>query len=823
MKNLTLYLFKINRWVSAFSVVLVILISSLALVGWFSGNEYLKTFSPGSVSMKFNTAVSFLLVGLSMLYLINYRRKTLLDSIVNFMIYTILAIGVITVLLYVLGVNLFIDELFFKDIPNAAHTSSPGRMSIYTAGGFIICSTAIILYKKGVEKYIIVAQVLSVFLFLLSLLPLLGYLYGSSELYSMSGITKMALNTSVSFFILSIGLIFLRPSRGILEITTYDTIGGHLARRLIPLSLLISVFPIWVSLIFNKNSHLSTIAVIYIGTILLIVFLIVFIWRFLVSLNIMERNRAMAQKETKGWQELMQYIIKYDPNAIGVMDKELRYIFVSERFLNDYGITEKNVIGKSHYEIFPEIPERWKEVHKRVLEGETISADEDSFIRESGKMEYNRWECRPWYSTDGSIGGMILYSEVITKRKEVESEKERLNDQLFKLVTVIKELSTAYTEPEVYKIVASAARILANANGSAFVKKDGDFCFYIEEDSREPLWKGGRFPLKQCITGWVMLNKEPAFIEDIYKDSRIPLELYKPTYIRSLAALPIFSENPKAAFCSYWDKNYSPTSNEVQLLQTLADAAAISLQNIELMNDLENRVKERTAQLESANRELEAFSYSVSHDLRAPIRAIDGFTRILTEDHSDSLGEDGLRVCKIIRDNTHKMGQLIDDLLSFSRLSRAEIQKSEVDMGTMANSVYHELTTPEMRKRISFSIDNLPFAYGDATMLRQVWVNLISNAIKFSSKNEFSQIEINCVLNEKYLIYCIKDNGVGFDMRYYRKMFGVFQRLHSIQDFEGTGVGLAIVQRVIHRHGGEVWAEGEVGKGAAFSFSLPVN
>ncbi|MHC1780285.1 MAG: ATP-binding protein [Bacteroidales bacterium] len=748
MKNLTLYLFKINRWVSAFSAVIVILISALALAGWFSGNEYLKTLSPGSVSMKFNTVVSFILTGLSMLLLINYKSGKISGKFMSGMVYIALAIGVITVLQYFFGVNLYIDELFLKDIPDAAHTSSPGRMSIYTAGGFIICSIAIILYKQNEDRYIIVAQVLSVFLFLLSLLPLLGYLYGSSELYSLSGITKMALNTSVSFFILSMGLIFMRPSGGILEITTYDTIGGHLARRLIPLSLLISVFPIWVSLIFNKNTHLSTIAVIYIGTILLIVFLIVFIWRFLLSLNIMERNRAKAQKESKGWQDLMQYIIQYDPNAIGVMDKEFRYIFVSERFLNDYGITENSVIGKSHYEIFPEIPQRWKEVHQRVLEGEVISADEDSFIRESGRIEYNRWECRPWYDSDGLVGGMILYSEVITKRKEMESEKERLNEQLFKLVSAIKELSTAHTESGVHKIVASAARILANAKGSAFVKRDGEYC---------------------------------------------------------------------------WDFNYTPTVNEVRLLQTLADAASIALKNIELLSDLENRVKDRTARLESANRELEAFSYSVSHDLRAPLRAIDGFTRILTEDHSGVLGEDGLRVCKIIRENTHKMGQLIDDLLSFSRLSRADIQKSEVDMGTMANSVFHELTTPDMRRKISFKVDDLLFAYGDATMLRQVWVNLISNAIKFSSKNEISQIEINCVVNENILIYCIKDNGVGFDMRYYGKMFGVFQRLHSIQDFEGTGVGLAIVQRVIHRHGGEVRAEGEVGKGASFTFTLPLN
>lgn len=822
MKSITLYLFKINRLVSTISILVVLSISLIAMIGWYTGDEYLKTLSLGSVSMKINTLFSFVFISFSLIVLLYYNNVKPLNWVLNIMIYITLIISVLTILEYIFDINLFIDELIVKESPEAAHTSSPGRMSIYTAGGFIFCAIAILLYKKESDRYTIIAQVLSLFLFLLSLLPLLGYLYGSSELYGISGFTKMALNTSISFFILSIGMIFMRPSKGILEITTYDTIGGHLARRLIPISLLISISPLWVSLIFNKNTHLNTITLIYIGTILLIVSLIVFIWRFLVSLNVMERTRSLAQSETKGWQNLMQYIIKYDPNAIGVMDKELRYIFVSERFLQDYGIADENVIGKSHYEIFPEIPERWKEIHKRTLKGEVISVDEDSFIRENGRLEYNRWECRPWYTSDGSIGGMILYSEVITKRKQVEKEKERLNEQLFKLVSTIKDLSQAHSESQVHKIVASAAKTLANAKGSTFVKRDGDYCYYVEEDSEVHLWKGQRFLMSNCVTGWAMLNKESALIEDIYNDKRVPLEFYKTTFIKSLAAFPINIQDPNGALCSYWDTNHIPTQDEVQLLQTLADAATIALKNIELLNDLESRVRERTLQFETANKELEAFSYSVSHDLRAPLRAIDGFTRILVEDHSATLDDDGIRVCKVIRDNTQKMGQLIDDLLSFSRLSRAEIQKSPVDMQALVSSVYQELTTHKTREKITFTVNDIPFAFGDATMLRQVWINLISNAIKFSSGRETPQIEISCTKNENYFIYCIVDNGVGFDMKYYQKMFGVFQRLHSIQDFEGTGVGLAIVQRVINRHEGEVWAVGEIEKGATLYFSLPV-
>ena len=242
---------------------------------------------------------------------------------------------------------------------------------------------------------------------------------------------------------------------------------------------------------------------------------------------------------------------------------------------------------------------------------------------------------------------------------------------------------------------------------------------------------------------------------------------------------------------------------------------------IRLLNvSLEQRVRDRTAQLEESNKELEAFSYSVSHDLRAPLRAIDGFTRILTGDYAPQLDMEGQRVCSIIRENTAKMGRLIDDLLAFSRLGRAEMSLSLVDMQTMADSVFHELTTPESLARIDFQVGALPPTLADPTLMRQVWMNLLSNAIKFSSKREQAVIKVSAQQDQGESVYVVQDNGAGFEMQYVGKLFGVFQRLHSSKEFEGTGVGLALVQRVIRRHGGRVWAESELDKGATFYFAL---
>lgn len=236
---------------------------------------------------------------------------------------------------------------------------------------------------------------------------------------------------------------------------------------------------------------------------------------------------------------------------------------------------------------------------------------------------------------------------------------------------------------------------------------------------------------------------------------------------------------------------------------------------------LEQKVQERTADLTQANEELESFAYSVSHDLRAPLRAIDGFSLKLVKSSGDVLDQEGRRLLQVVRDNALRMGQLIDDLLRFSRLGRRELEVSRVDMEALATSVATELLALENDRQIAFSCGELPPAQGDPALLREVWLNLLSNAIKFSRRRPVAHISVSGAVEGAEVSYWVKDDGDGFDMAYAGKLFGVFQRLHRQDEFEGSGVGLALVQRILHRHRGHIEGEGHIESGAIFRFSLP--
>jgi PAS domain S-box-containing protein len=247
----------------------------------------------------------------------------------------------------------------------------------------------------------------------------------------------------------------------------------------------------------------------------------------------------------------------------------------------------------------------------------------------------------------------------------------------------------------------------------------------------------------------------------------------------------------------------------------------------EAIRELNSAMETKAAQLEATNKELESFSYSVSHDLRAPLRAIDGFAEIIEEDFKDKIDAEGKRYLSVIRQNSRRMGSLIDDLLSFSRLGRQTVTKSEVNMDSLVREVVDEIMSAEAGHAYhggtppTIEVDPLPPVFGDRTLLRQVWINLISNAVKYSSKSAVPHIEIKGSSMDGENLYAVRDNGVGFNMEYVNKLFGVFQRLHRGDEFSGTGVGLAIVQRIVTRHGGRVWAEGKINEGAVFSIALP--
>ncbi len=250
-----------------------------------------------------------------------------------------------------------------------------------------------------------------------------------------------------------------------------------------------------------------------------------------------------------------------------------------------------------------------------------------------------------------------------------------------------------------------------------------------------------------------------------------------------------------------------------------AEKSKVEQTNREMAREIVERKRAEDG-LEAANKELESFSYSVSHDLRAPLRAVDGYAQMLEEDCADRLDSEGRRLLGVVRGEAKRMGQLIDDLLAFSRLGRKVVTSAGIDMKRLVEEVIKEVQVAAERPA-QMVLGALPPAHGDTALVKQVWLNLLSNAIKFSSSGEQPVVEISGRRDGAYNVYCVKDNGAGFDMQYYDKLFGVFQRLHGNDEFPGTGVGLAIVERVVTRHGGRVWAEGKVDDGAAFYFSLP--
>jgi signal transduction histidine kinase len=390
-----------------------------------------------------------------------------------------------------------------------------------------------------------------------------------------------------------------------------------------------------------------------------------------------------------------------------------------------------------------------------------------------------------------------------------------------RLVEVVQLISLSRDLPGLMKVVRDAAREISGADGATFILRDGNQCFYADENAIAPLWKGRRFPIEACVSGWAMTHKEHVAIEDVLLDERIPQDAYRPTFVKSLLVVPIRTLEPIGAIGTYWATTRRASNDEIRVLQALADTTAVAMENVQVYSELERRVLDRTAELEAALRDLDGFSHSVSHDLRAPVRAIGGFCDLITLDHSALLDTETKRKLGVIKSEALRMGELIDDLLSFSRLGRKALRMQSVDMDALVTRVIDKQRRESGSIVVDYRVGKLPSAVGDASLFEQVWTNLVSNAAKFAGRQPRPTVEIRALDGADVITYIVKDNGVGFDPRYRDKLFQPFQRLHQEADFAGNGIGLALCHRIVTRHGGHMTGESVVGQGATFSFSVP--
>lgn len=504
--------------------------------------------------------------------------------------------------------------------------------------------------------------------------------------------------------------------------------------------------------------------------------------------EVQEANQKLSQSK-----EVLQMFIKYTPHAIAMFDKNLNYLAASDKWYTDYRIDGQAIIGKHHYDVFPEIRKmpHWQDNHKRCLAGEVYKKERDQFVRADGRIDWLRYEIHPWRTDEGAVGGIIMFTENITDRVILEDqarESEKRFRAIFEGTPVGVALVKDDRKPEVFNqafanLLGYKPEELKQLTFAEFTHPD-----YVEQD---------KIYHQELIDG----------VRDAYRlEKKYICKNYSEIWVDLSVSL-------------IRDKNNKP-EYAVVVVQDISVRKEIQERLNRTNRRLEDRVKERTQELTVLNQELESFSYSVSHDLRAPLRAINGFAEMLEEDYADKLDDEGKDNIKVIRDNALNMGQLIDDLLQFSRLGRQEIVSCKIDMNGLVSEIIEGIKIEGRYNHVIINYESLPQAKGDVALVRQVMVNLITNAAKYSSKVDNPLVTITSVKKEGKDVYVVKDNGVGFDMKFYDKLFGVFQRLHSQEDFEGTGVGLAIVERIIKRHGGRIWAESEKGKGAIFYFYL---
>jgi PAS domain S-box-containing protein len=481
-------------------------------------------------------------------------------------------------------------------------------------------------------------------------------------------------------------------------------------------------------------------------------------------------------------EERFHAIATHTPDHILMQDRDLRYQLVINPQL---GFAETDMLGKTDYDIFDRgDAEKLAMIKRQVMETGNSITMETSLLNLRGEPEYFEGAYVPRRGPSGKTDGIIGYFRNVTESKRTQEA----------ILRAKKEWELTFdTVPDMIAILDNRHRI-------------------------------------------IRVNKAMANRLNVLPKNCVGMSCHE--VVHGLSAPPAFC--PHSLTCRDGQQHvaefHEPCLGGDFLVSTspLCDSSGNLIGSVHVARDIterklvENRLakqavelQERTTQLEELNRELESFSYSVSHDLRAPLRAIDGFSRKLEREYAEKIDEKGAGTINVIRSNAKLMGVLIDNLLSFSRVQKTGMNIAAIDMGKLVKEVIKEIREANKERKLNFKVAKILPGCGDLTLIRQVLFNLLENAVKFTRNKRQSVIEMNSYMEDDKVVYCIKDNGAGFDMEYYNKLFGVFQRLHTHEEYEGTGVGLAIVQRIIQRHGGKVWAEGKIDRGAAFYFTLP--
>ena len=527
-------------------------------------------------------------------------------------------------------------------------------------------------------------------------------------------------------------------------------------------------------------------------------------------------------------------------------DSRFRFLSVNRAFSKATGLREEEAVGKLVQEVIPEpslavVLAKYRE----AIRGKTTVKWEETSVYPAG-TKYGEVSVTPIYDAEGHCTNLIGAVHDVTEQKRLETERQAVQERELFLAEAGALLGSSL---EYRQVLANLARLavprIADWCAVDILEEDGSLHRLAVEhvDAKKVAMAfemQARYPSRPEEGGGVykvIKTGEPEFYPEVPEELLIAaaqdeehLRLIREMAIRSAIVVPLkIHEKVQGVLTMvYAESGKLYGESDLRFAEEIARRAALAIENSRLYSEtqvlnkeLERRVMERTADLQTVNKELETFSYSVSHDLRAPLRHIDGFADMLMKHAQGTLDAAATRYVKTISDSAKEMGILIDELLVFSRMGRVEVRSTNVNLEALVRETIKNLNTETVSRTIDWNIESLPEVEADPSMLRLVLQNLIANSIKYTRQRNPAYIHIGSRQGTDETVFYIRDNGVGFDMQYSGKLFGVFQRLHAAAEFEGTGIGLANVRRIIERHGGKTWAEGEIEKGATFYFSLP--
>ena len=547
--------------------------------------------------------------------------------------------------------------------------------------------------------------------------------------------------------------------------------------------------------------------------------------------ELQKSNAEVADSERR-----YRVLFEYAPDGIVIADQKSRYIDANESMCRMLGYKRDELIGLHASDIVVQSEIQHIEPALDVIKAKSEYHREWMFRRKDGSAF--EAEVIATMMPDGNLLGMI---RDITERKQIEAEVHQLNAELEQRVAErTEQLETANADlhrsratfvnlfeslPGLYLVLTPDLKIVTASDAytkATMTTREGIIgrgIFEVFPDNPNDPNATGVANL-QASFDRVRQSAAPDTMAIQKYDIRGPDGVFEEHYWSPINS-PVLGADRRIEYIIHRVENVTDFVKQKHRAEPPSDALQAKMEQMEAeVFQSSQRVQAANKQLEAANKELEAFSYSVSHDLRAPLRTVDGFSQAVLEDFGEQLPDEGKRYLQTIRRGAQQMGELIDDLLKFARLSRATMEVAHVDMNRLVRTALSDLHFKTDDPRVELQCGELPACTGDSPLLRQVWVNLLSNALKYTGRRDKAVIEVGSLTKDGATVYFVKDNGAGFDMIYADKLFGVFQRLHRAEDYEGTGVGLAIVQRIVHRHGGRVWAEAEEDRGATFYFTL---